>query len=178
MPVETSVLDVRINNISVIAASITADVDRVDVTTRFEPDPDWISKDSADHMHGFTADGKLPTLNRLDIHEDCTDETHEDGCEGWDRPEYHCLVCDEIVKPQMRETRGRRYIDGRTTWSVRVKVHVDQGFRFGDNGMVSVWTARDGEVVQFGVGHLRIDSADSSGFMGGTVHGVGELGRR
>lgn len=180
MPIEVvAVVDVRINDKSLLWADPEPKVieERLDVTTRFERDPDWTLLDAAGHLHAYTADGALPTLKTERVHEDCTDPEHP-ACDGYTRTVYRCWICDEVVEPASRKTEGRRYAPGRKLWEWNFRASARDSWRFGRNGQVSIWSVREGKVVHFGIGDMVVNSMDSNGFIEGTVCGVGELGQR
>lgn len=180
MPVKIETVDVHINDKSLISADSEPRIseERLDVTTRYERDPDWIHQDSNGHMHAYSADGKLPTLKAEYVHEDCADPEHGDDCDGWDRTVQRCLICAELVKPGTRETKGRRYMPGLKSWEWHFRALARDGWRPGRNGLVSIWSVREGKVVHFGVGEMVINKMDSNGFMEGFVRGTAELGQR
>src|SRR5690606_1536822 len=61
----------------------------------------WSHTDSSGHFHACAEGGKLPTLRREDVEVPCDGSCgFEGGCDGYTVPEYHCVICDEIVEPQ------------------------------------------------------------------------------
>jgi hypothetical protein len=63
------------------------------------PDPSWQHIDSSGHFHAFTADGRLPTLERRSAHPADPDD---DG-DGYEHvPTWHaCVICGDEVAPRM-----------------------------------------------------------------------------
>lgn len=62
------------------------------------PDIGWGYTDPAGHLHGFTPDGDVPTLEwvvtLVYYCEDCRDD-HSEG-------EYRCKICGAVVEPQFK----------------------------------------------------------------------------
>ncbi len=125
----------HINDGAPVPATLTIEREHVDVTTRWERDPDWTHTDSAGHFHAYDQDGKLPTLDKESTPAPC-DGTCGGACggEGYTHTTYRCGLCREVVEPQIRPGR-RKTIPGRYDIEIVVDTHVDRGhasFRFLD----------------------------------------------
>lgn len=107
-----------------VGAELTIEFERIDITAQFEPDPTWQHVDPAGHYHARSVgEHAYPTLKAEAEHVDCDDPAHAD-CEGYTRMTYQCIACAAPVKPRTRQTVGRRYAQGRESWSLEVSQHV------------------------------------------------------
>lgn len=77
--------------------------DWLDVSSMFEPDPNWRYIDAKGHGHYYHSDKTpYPTLKwRKNM------VTDEDG-EKWDAGWYQCPRCRERIKPGIRSGEGRK----------------------------------------------------------------------
>lgn len=177
--------NVTINGRSLISATLHIDQDYIDVTSSHERDPDWTFVDLRGHFHAYSSDGgklSLPTLKGVEIWvpcEGCSSHDDEEVCSGYSRIEMRCVICDEPVKPGMRETVGQKTIPGRYSWRLEFTAY-EHEFDFGiaPQTMVSVVrTEADGKQM-FGVGRLWIKTREPNGIVTGVVRDAGELGKR
>jgi hypothetical protein len=113
-------------SVSAIADTVILNIDQeaLDVTTEYEPDPDWAFVDTEGHFHAYSFDASgrssLPTLTGSTITEPCNGCDDAD-CEGFQRTEYHCLLCGDLAAPRHRRTEGRKTIPGRENWNLNFK---------------------------------------------------------
>lgn len=159
--------------------------DMIEVTALIQSQPDlaWEFVDPAGHFHAWTKDGKLPTLDKRVEHVECTlepdDDPDEDECSGYDRTFYVCRICAFEVKPNTINDPSRRYIPGRSWWTVVVEGLDNLEY----SKMVSVvMTVGDGAAKYFGI--ARVGTTGGMGAVDGpwvpmaTLTGAGELGRK
>ena len=133
MTPQISGVDISIDGAPPVKGTLSTGVDQIDVTTMTEsrPDPEWSMVDALGHFHAWDADGKLPTLKAVSVHQPCAGGCghDDDGCDGYDTTEHRCLICDQTVAPQSIVTSNlyRRTIPGRKWWQAEVRAVVSVG---------------------------------------------------
>jgi hypothetical protein len=118
------VTGVLIDGVDVLAPASNIQVgeecEECDVTTMFEPDPNWQHTDSAGHYHARATDRPFyPTLvERKRLHEAYEYDGDGDDCrmDEWYEPYLVCALCEEEIKPgvrpgERRSMPGRRRVD-------------------------------------------------------------------
>ncbi len=171
------ILDGR--DVSAIVGTVILHIEteRVDVTTRYEPDPQWTFTDAAGHFHAYSFNDRhstLPTVNYITVQEPCNG-CDDDNCEGFERREYHCLICSELVEPKTRKTTGRKYQPGLRTWRLDFRTSDTEAFEHKKTYSVVLKGFDTDE--QFGVAHLQTARAEGNLTMM-SLRGWGELGKR
>lgn len=71
------------------------------------PDPNWVFVDSYGHEHRWASTDRrdggrpeaLPSLVRTFRHVDCDGTCPNWDCDGYDVPEWHCVLCGDQVEP-------------------------------------------------------------------------------
>lgn len=124
---------VRINNGDPLPCTLTAETDRIDVSTFTPPrlpNPDWTFIDAAGHFHAFDADGKLPTLRERKLEHSRRRYRRVRNPRSWVRIEWThrrwnetvlvCEVCGEQIKPTWRLGSCYQTMPGRTEYRLRV----------------------------------------------------------
>lgn len=193
-------MNVLINGKGLVEATLDVHTEQIDVTTMTEPDMNWTLVDAAGHMHAWSKDGTLPTLelkerlvevvpdDEFTVEYDNPAAEDPDDEEDWDDEgeftvtEYHCRICDEVIHPRSHATTSSRYKPGRKSWEVKFRALAEDVFAHRSE-LVSVWTEVDGKMRHFGVGRLvslqlvSLHAAEGR-FADGVVVGIGELGTR
>ena len=139
---------------------IVQQVEMVTSMLASKPDARWQHTDSHGHFHAFATGGELPTLRKKFEHVPC-DGSCEPRCEGYDRPYYECLICDEQVEPEYApdyeaQTVG---IPIQGPKSATVTVHTRQSL---PEKTVSLHVTT-GDVELIGIGDLRMVEWNSEG---------------
>lgn len=154
---------------------LNIEVERVDVTARYEPDPEWTFTDAAGHFHAYSFNDRhttLPTVSYVTVHEPCNG-CDDDNCEGFERREYHCYICNELVEPKTRKTIGRKYQPGLRTWRVDFRTSDPEAFDTKKKSYSVVLRGLDKDEL-FGIAYLQMEGRPTSL----SLRGWGELGRR
>lgn len=180
---------IRVDNRDAVKGTLEMGVDEIDVTTlgATKPNLAWEYTDPAGHFHAWDREGTLPTLDKHTRHvEWCSglhftggeDEDEERAC--YDVTFYACKICAAEVEPARIPDLDRKFIPGRSWWTVTVETL--EPLEFGARVSV-VLSAGDGAARYFGVaqvgqGKTTFQVGDLPGLVTTTLHGVAALGRK